>query len=295
MGADTAIGWTDHTFNPWWGCTRVSPGCTHCYAETFAKRTGNAVWGKTADRRFFSDTHWDAPLAWNRAAHEKMRNARVFCASMADVFEDRDDLIEHRVRLFDLIRRTPWLTWQLLTKRPENVNRMWDQAKPAGWTGRMPTNIWVGCTVEDQERADERIPQLLEIDSVVRFLSCEPLLGPLDLSRWLGLEWMEALRCPGEPMSFRGEGGWGMDLFEHTRRTTPPFTGVCKIGWVIVGGESGNGYRALQSDHALDLVDQVLTADIPLFFKQWGGRTPTAGGDLINGRQYKQFPFEERT
>ena len=293
MGVDTAIGWTDHTFNPWWGCTRVSPGCEHCYAEAFAKRTGNDVWGKHTGRRFFSDAHWAEPLKWNLKAFEACRNARVFCASMADVFEDRDELVEHRVRLFELIRITPWLRWQLLTKRPENVNRMWDEAKPVGWTGRMPINIWVGCTVEDQRRADERIPHLLDIDAKVRFLSCEPLLGPLDLSRWLGLEWMDALRAPGEPMSFRGEGGWGIELGEAIRRSHPAPTPA--IGWVIVGGESGNSHRPLQSDHAIDLVDQIVTAEIPLFFKQWGGRIPTAGGDRINGRQYKQFPFEPRT
>lgn len=292
MGTDTAIGWTDHTFNPWWGCTRVSPGCQHCYAETFAKRTGNDVWGINADRRFFGDKHWDQPLAWNRAAHLAGTNALVFCASMADVFEDRAELVEHRIRLFDLIRRTPWLTWQVLTKRPQNVNRMWDEAKPVGWTGRMFLNMWIGTTVEDQQRADERIPELIEVQSKVRFLSCEPLLGPVDLSRWLGLEWMEALRAPGEPMSFRGDGGWGLDLFEAMRRTELSYSP--RIGWVIIGGESGPGHRPLDIAHAADLADQALTAGIPLFFKQIGGRTPTAGGDQLDGRTIKQFPSAAR-
>src|SRR5687767_5237522 len=121
MGGSTAIAWTDHTFNPWWGCERVSPGCQNCYAETFAKRTGNLVWGKNADRRRFADKHWNEPLKWNRLAATEGRQAFVFCASMADVFEYRSDHHDDRLRLWALIEATPNLTWQLLTKRPENV------------------------------------------------------------------------------------------------------------------------------------------------------------------------------
>lgn len=179
MGEQTAIGWTDHTFNPWWGCERVSPACQHCYAEAFAKRTGSNVWGKTADRRFFGDKHWNEPLRWDRAAAKSGRPALVFCASMADVFEDRPDLDEHRARLWKLIDDTPHLIWQLLTKRPENVLTM------TTWS-EFPRNVWIGTTVEDQRRADERIPVLRSIPAAVRFLSCEPLLGPLDLSHHLG-------------------------------------------------------------------------------------------------------------
>ena len=107
MGETTAIGWTDHTFNPWWGCERVSPGCQHCYAERFAKRTGNDVWGRTAPRRFFGPKHWAEPERWNAAALRDGLPAFVFCASMADVFEDRRDLDGERARLFELIERTP--------------------------------------------------------------------------------------------------------------------------------------------------------------------------------------------
>lgn len=254
MGESTAIAWTDHTFNPWWGCTRVSPGCEHCYAEAFAKRTGNDVWGKNADRRFFGDKHWSEPLRWNAKAERDGVRRRVFCASMADVFEDRPELAEHRARLFDTITATPWLDWQLLTKRPENVLRLvdgWivDPERPDDW----PANVWIGTTVEDQQRMHERVGHLSAIPNHCRFLSCEPLLGPVDLSVWL-----------------RG------------------LRGV--IQWVIVGGESGPKHRPLNLDWARELRDQCHQYGVPFFFKQVGGRTPTAGGDQLDGRTHKEFP-----
>ncbi|HEX4264577.1 MAG TPA: DUF5131 family protein, partial [Verrucomicrobiae bacterium] len=118
MGKNSSIEWTDHTFNPWWGCTKVSPGCEHCYAETWAHRVGQDVWGAKQDRRFFTDKHWQEPIRWNADAAESKKRRRVFCASMADVFENRDDLNKWRSKLWQLIIDTPWLDWLLLTKRP---------------------------------------------------------------------------------------------------------------------------------------------------------------------------------
>ena len=306
MGEATTISWCEHTYNPWWGCTRVSPGCRNCYAETFSRRVGHsdagskaALWGDRAERRFFGDKHWAEPLKWDRIAGERGWPALVFCASMADVFEDRDDLVEHRERLFELIADTPNLIWLLLTKRPENVLRLscrsWLGADGLGYVqvdsqhrvpvgylarheletaaaGRWPTNVWIGTTVEDQQRADERLPELVKIPGPVRFLSCEPLLEPVDLSRWLHLEWMDALRVPGDPLSFRGEGGWGLEMFAAVggQRTA--------IDWIIAGGESGPGHRTMDLDWARDLRDQALTASVPYFFKQVSGpRAGTAG------------------
>lgn len=249
MGESTAIGWTDHTFNPWWGCVNVSPGCDNCYAEAFAKRTGHAVWGKESGRRFFGEKHWAEPLKWD---------GRVFCASMADVFEPNPVLDVERARLWTLIDATQHLTWQLLTKRPEQVPRL----APDRWLeGGWPDHVWLGTTVEDQERADLRIPRLLAIKGVpVRFLSCEPLLGPVDLTdHLLGLH--------------PDRGG-----FE------PP------ISWVICGGESGPRHRPLNLDHARSLRDQCAAASVPYFFKQVGGRTPTAGGDELDGVRHEAFP-----
>lgn len=189
MSANSKIEWTHHTFNPWWGCVRVSPGCENCYAETWAKRTGHDVWGpaKTTPRREMSDGHWQKPLAWNRKAEEAGERARVFCASMADVFEDHPQLPALRARLWLLIEATPWLDWQLLTKRPENILRM----APEHWGDGFPPNVWVGTSVEDQRRWDERVPVLVRVPASVLFLSMEPLVGPVRCSGELELiEWV---------------------------------------------------------------------------------------------------------
>ena len=272
MGEATTISWTDHTFNPWWGCARVSPGCQHCYAETFAKRTGHDVWGQGGRRRF-GDRHWNEPLRWNDAAEEAGRPALVFCASMADVFEDRADHEPDRERLWNLIRDTPWLEWQLLTKRPENVLGM----VPPTWAdGLWPLHVWIGCTVEDQQRASQRIPHLLDIPAAVRFLSCEPLLGPVSLSAWT------------HPSSHLTDGWWHDGCPACLLRRAKG--GRTSIDWVILGGESGPGHRPLDLDHARSVRDQCAAAGVPFFFKQVGGHHPTTGGDLLDGRQHKAFP-----
>ena len=185
MGASTEIAWTDSTFNPWWGCQRVSPGCENCYAETFDKRVGRADWGPGSLHRFFGDKHWNEPIKWNREAQAAGVRRRVFCASMADVFEDRRDLDEHRDRLWRLIAATPMLDWLLLTKRPENLAPMlpWRSPGAAPWG-----NVWIGTTVEDQKRADLRLPLLRLVPAIVRFVSFEPLLGPVSVDL-AGLHW----------------------------------------------------------------------------------------------------------
>ena len=180
MGQNSKIEWTTHTFNPWLGCTKVSEACKHCYAEAWAKRVGQPVWGPLADRRTFGEDHWREPLKWDRAALGAEHRPRVFCASMADVFEDRPELNPWRARLWQLIESTPTLDWLLLTKRPENVLRL------AGWSSIWPANVWLGTTVELQKRGDELLPHLARIPAAVRFLSCEPLLSALDLRPWLG-------------------------------------------------------------------------------------------------------------
>jgi protein gp37 len=185
MAKNSRIEWTTHTFNPWWGCVKVSPACKHCYAESWAKRVGQKVWGIKAERRFFGDKHWSEPLKWNASALADGRPARVFCASMADIFEDRRDLDEARSRLWKLIEATPCLDWLLLTKRPEIVSAL------APWGDDWPINVWLGTTVEDQEWADERLPKLVDIPAKVRFISAEPLLGPLDITRYAhSLDWV---------------------------------------------------------------------------------------------------------
>lgn len=200
MGENSNIEWTHHSFNPWIGCSKVGPDCKNCYAEldTFPRRSrskGLELWGPAAHRHVTSDDNWKKPLAWNRAAAKAGERHRVFCASIADVFEDREDLRKPRARLWDLIERTPNLDWLLLTKRPENALRLAEQAwreslppgtsitadfRPKAW---LP-NIWLGTSVGTQATADERIPHLLQVPARVRFLSCEPLLEEIDLKGW---------------------------------------------------------------------------------------------------------------
>ncbi len=251
MAESTAIAWTDHTFNPWQGCAKVSPACDHCYAESLSKRVGHPErWGVDGERAVTSDGYWRNPLRWDAKAAAAGRPSLVFCASMADVFEDRRDLDPVRERLWELIARTPNLIWQLLTKRPENIYG----SVPLRWTWEggvdWPTNVWVGTTVEDQASADLRIPHLIQIPAPVRFLSCEPLLERVSL-RWAAYE---------------------------------------DIGWVIVGGESGGGFRPLDVENARVLRDECERAGVPFFFKQHGGLTAKAGGHLLDGVRIQQFP-----
>lgn len=177
MGKDTGISWTDHTFNPWWGCTKVSAGCDNCYAETWDARTGGSHWGKGAPRRTFGDKHWNEPLAWNKAAEKAGKPAMVFCASMADIMDDEapEGQLE---RLWALIDSTPHLIWQLLTKRPQRYER---KLPPGHFRFN---NVWLGTTTEDQANYDLRWPIVHRVAvsySLVAWISYEPAIGPLTM------------------------------------------------------------------------------------------------------------------
>lgn len=203
--AKTSIEWTastrpdgttvpGYTFNPWHGCMKVSDGCKHCYAETLNNRFRPGYWGPpaTTPRLMMSNEYWRHPVAWNRKAGDAGERRKVFCASMADVFEDHPDVGEARQRLWELVEATPHLDWLLLTKRPENILPM----VPYTWVRLgAPGNVWLGTSVENQQMADKRIPELVLADdqlvSTVAFLSCEPLLGPLSLMPYLdGIDWV---------------------------------------------------------------------------------------------------------
>lgn len=242
MAENSKIEWTDHTFNPWFGCTHVSPGCEHCYAEVLMdQRYGRVEWGKGKARMRTSVANWRKPLAWNKTAAKNGIRARVFCSSLADVF-DEEVSWEWRRDLFQLIDQCPSLDWLLLTKRPQRVIQEMEIALDRftdPWFDKHP-NVWIGTSVEDQRRADERIPHLLNVPALVRFLSCEPLLGPVDLS--------EMARCGRDSYGLR-DGG---------------------IDWVICGGESGHGARPMHPDWARSLRDQCQAAGVAFHFKQWG-------------------------
>jgi protein gp37 len=218
MGRDSRTEWTDHTFNPWWGCTKVSEACKHCYAEAWSKRVGQKVWGPKADRRFFGDRHWEEPLKWNADALTSKRRPRVFCASMADVFEERPELDPWRARLWSLIEQTPQLDWLLLTKRPQLVADM------VPWAKRWPSNVWLGTTVEDQASAEDRLPHLTKLPAVVRFVSAEPLLGELDLREWMGttINWVITGGESG-PKARPSNPSWFRELLQQCGTANVPF------------------------------------------------------------------------
>ena len=185
MAFNSSIEWTTHTFNPWWGCTKVSDGCKNCYAETLAKRYGHSVWGKNQPRRLLSDAHWIEPIRWNTMANKQGARYQVFCASMADVFEEQAPEDQFQ-RLWQVIRDTPYLDWQLLTKRPHRIA----DNLPDDWGEGYP-NVWLGTSVED-ERVISRINQLIAVPAIVHFLSLEPLLGPLPSLPLNDIEWVIA-------------------------------------------------------------------------------------------------------
>lgn len=272
MAENSKIEWTTHTFNIAWGCVKVSDGCKFCYADTLSNRYGHDVWGVNKPRRTFGTRHWAEPLKWNQKAKDAGERHRVFCSSMTDVFFDDPTLEQERPKLWALIEQTPHLDWLLLTKRPENIMQM----IPESWRDKLPFNVWVGTSVEHQDAADERIPHLIEVPAVVRFLSCEPLLSDLDLtgktvdSVWIDPEYAILDPLLGELVA---EQGWYID-------------------WVIVGGESGAKARPMNIEWARSIKDQCQKAGVPFFMKQLGGRTDKRGHleDLPEDLRIREFP-----
>lgn len=303
MGQVTAISWCDHTFNPVRGCSKVSTGCKFCYAEGVAKRNPGVLgtWGPTGTREVASEAYWKQPLLWDKEAKAAGVRRRVFCASLADVFEDRPEWDAPRLRLLELIRTTPNLDWLLLTKRPENIRPLLLRAyqqnikpgagdKPyiqdsfysyelelmlAAWLfwedAEGPENVWLGTSVEDQEAADTRIQWLLSIPATVHWLSCEPLVGPVDLTK---------VRVSSDIFQMRAaHTGEVLPEVHHTHASAfddgENILGGC-LDWVIVGGESGNnpGVRPMHPQWARQLRDQCHKAGVAFHFKQWGEHFP---------------------
>lgn len=234
---------------------KVSDGCKNCYAERRDNwfHHNQPHWGPNTSRKPQSDKYWNQPLKWNAEAEKEGVNALVFCASMADVFEDHPDTLPHLLRLFELIRSTPSLTWQLLTKRPENIQKLivisfglaqTHQLRSwfAEWLGidgkapKPPENVWLGTSVEN-DKVYERVEHLVQVPAAIRFLSCEPLLGPIDI-----------------PLDYAD--------------------GSSLIDWVICGGESGVNARHMHPDWARSLRDQTQASNAAFFFKQWGEIVP---------------------
>lgn len=189
MAEKSIIAWTNNTFNPWMGCTKVSDGCKNCYAETLTKnRMGLSLWGKNGTRQVTSAANWKKPLQWNKEAEKNGERTRVFCASLCDVFEDHPVANATRPKLWELIRKCTWLDWQLLTKRPErieaNLPADWNKTSFNGWP-----HVWLGTSIEDM-RVAHRADILRKIPATVRFISYEPALGPLNDLDLTGLDWV---------------------------------------------------------------------------------------------------------
>lgn len=253
---NSKIEWTHHTFNPWIGCTKVSPGCLHCYAETLMDtRYGRVKWGKGQPRSRTAADNWRKPKQWNKSAEGAAERPRVFCASLADWLDDEVP-IEWLRDLLVLIQETPNLDWLLLTKRPENFGQRiaevvdgWQSScELAVWWEREvpPQNVWIGTSAEDQKRWDDRMPLLMSIPARVRFVSAEPLVGRIHM-------------------------------------------GELRPDWLIVGGESGPGARSMEREWVEHLCDQC--DDRTAFhFKQWGGVDKKATGRVLNGRTWDELP-----
>lgn len=265
---NSKIEWTDHTFNPVIGCTKVSDGCTHCYAESMENRWGRG-WGPTAPRRRTSTAYWKKPIAWNKDAAETGVRQRVFCASMSDVGEDVSDWIVPRRDLSIIIEQTPHLDWLLLTKRPENLNRLF-----ARWNGvgGWPPNVWAGTSVENQGRADLRIPELLKVPAAVRFLSVEPMIE--------GITFRPTAHTVNDMLRLAGSGDAARPMMLHG------------IHWVIVGGESGQGARPMDPAWARYIRDQAKEAGVAFFMKQMGGSFDKKGQleDLPPDLRVREWP-----
>lgn len=268
MGDRSGIQWTDATWNPVTGCTVVSAGCDHCYARTLAHGKLKEVYGAklpvvdTEDNRAdtFAVRLWpermEQPLRWSRPR-------MIFVNSMSDLFHvDVPDAFVRRC--FEVMLQADHHVYQVLTKRPGRMARfarmnadLWPQ-----YGGLIPEHIWMGTSVENQEAAF-RVPQLLSVPAEIHFLSCEPLIGPLDLET-----------------VYR-------DVMDEEHGVNVLNAG---IDWVIGGGESGEGFRTCHIDWARSLRDQCVASGTAFFWKQWGGRTPKSGGRLLDGLEWNEYP-----
>lgn len=272
MAMNSSIEWTDHTFNPWTGCTNISPGCDNCYAEAWSKRSGHVKWGNSPRKRT-TDAYWKAPHIWQSKAARFLaqfgRRQRVFCASLADVFDNQADAA-WRADLFKIIKETPSLDWQLLTKRPQNIRKM----LPEDWGSTGYSNVWLGFTAEDQVRFEQRKRFLDEIPARVWFVSYEPAIGALRIAdddpkpNWLisGGESGHGAR----PMISQ----WTRDIIADCRRL-----GIAAFHkqW----GAYGNNPLVQESGFSITEVKEI---------DQHG-----KGGGLVDGKLVREFPSSRYT
>jgi len=272
----TKIEWAEESWNPIIGCTPISEGCEHCYARRMAQRLRGRC-GYPKDDPFRVTFHPDRlyqPLRWKKPR-------MIFVCSMGDLFHP--DVSEYDIlaiwqrmgefhdRNGDIlpVKKRPGHTYMVLTKRPERALEFLSHRYPHGYERK---NVWLGVSVENQKRADERIPILLQIPAAKRGVSIEPMLGPINLDEWL---YQQTTVCWGP-----GEDDWGYDI-------EPRDDG---IDWIICGGESGPGARPMHPDWPRSIRDQCQAAGVPFFFKQWGGINKKSTGHILDGREWNEIP-----
>ena len=322
MSTQTKIEWCDSTFNPWIGCTKVSPACDNCYAEAdFDLRRHRVKWGAGQERSRTSSENWNLPKRWNANACRFIQcdecgwrgegigstcgrchstntapaRRRVFCASLADVF-DNEVPTSWRAELFQLIANTPNLDWLLLTKRIGNARSMLNEVVGElthginTWDELPWPNVWLGATVCNQAEADRDIPKLLAVPAAKRFLSMEPLLGPVELNGHEytialglgeGVDWLTGITM--EHSSIFGGSTWPWLYradFDFPKDAREP-----RIHWVIVGGESGQNARPMHPKWVRRIRDQCAAAGVPFMFKQWGEWAPVNGLEYSGSRR----------
>ena len=293
------------SFNGWLGCEKLTRACKHCYAEAWSRRVGYtaegkhrlAIWGRaeTTKRVRTSAANWKRPLAWNRVAEQLGTRLKVFAYSLADVGEDHPLVDDWRGDLFELIDKTQWLDWLLLTKRPGHLRDRW----PRRWNKYTPKNVWVGATVEDQACAEARIADVVEINAAEHFISVEPMVGAVDLDRVTGT-WetnvgdfaRRVWDCP----HCCGSGYFQVDPYSiacsHCALGPDAIKGTGKgLSWIIAGGESGGGQETLDLAGLEALHAQAERARVPFFCKQDSGQHPGRQGRIPDAIwQTKQFP-----
>ena len=265
MSDKTGISWTDSTFNAWIGCQKVSAGCDNCYAEKLVSRYGWTEWGAHGIRKRTSPANWRKPISWNRAAQKSGKRRRVFCASLADIFDNKAP-VGAREDLWTLIKNTPSLDWQILTKRPENIKRF----LPKDWDGGYP-NVWLGISAEDQAAYNQRWPILSSIPAHQHFISYEPAIGHLTLAEhdskptWL---------------IWGGESGPGARVMQSA--WAADITAECVQFGIPVFGKQWGSYPSnpfyQDRGYPMSIVKQL---DPPANGK---------GGGLLHGRLWRQFP-----
>jgi protein gp37 len=286
-----------YTYNPWWGCLRVSEECAHCYADQQARRYGfngtarPLIWGpsKTTPRHLFGDAHWLEPLKWEREATAAGELRRVFCASFADVFEDHPQVVAARERLWWLIEQTPHLLWLLLTKRPENIAAM----LPVAWLNTPRENVWLGTSIGLQKWLLPRWSALASVPAVVHFVSAEPLLGPLDLQP-IYAAGEQAIASPVVDWLIVGGESGGPKARRLVESCCKVSRKVARTTSDVAACEScaGTGWRPKADGHewVRALRDQARRRNIALHFKQWGGPYDHAAGRLLDGREWQESP-----